>query len=321
MDRKENVGICISKLILAFLVIVCHFYTGNRGFLIYISRLAVPCFSFFSFYLTASIYEKMSLEKMVRRIYRLWLPMMIWGGVYFAIAKFIWKESFGINVLFWQCAIGYSEANKSFWFLSNQIILTLLMWIIFKFSKKENVVEVLLISVTFCMFAQYSGANAVFFETLNKYVYICPSVFARIVHIFPFAVLGVLFNTVEGKIHHRKLWSIVALCMVYIIFTFDFPAVVENTSYAGYKTLLGATVFSVAFILLPLRQNKYIIFLSKYTFGIYCVHMLVGTGMEKLMMIMQVNCNSFLLCIIIFLLSLLLSFLLSHIPFLNKYVM
>lgn len=77
--KEYNTGISILKLALSFGVVLCHFYYAE-GILGFLMIIAVPSFMFISFYLTYQLLGQKDSRKFLKRVERLLIPHLFWGG-------------------------------------------------------------------------------------------------------------------------------------------------------------------------------------------------------------------------------------------------
>lgn len=89
------------KPCLTFGVILCHFWTDELPIeewhiVALLRAVAVPCFMFYSFFLSAEIFMARDMAHLKSRLRRLLTPFLVWGGYCVGLSfghKFfpIWK--------------------------------------------------------------------------------------------------------------------------------------------------------------------------------------------------------------------------------------
>jgi hypothetical protein len=149
----------------------------------------------------------------------------------------------------------------------------------------------------------------------------------RLAEVFPFCVSGYLLydQKIRRIIRENKISSLVisALLLVTAAFCPFIPKIQHGFEYGGVGLWIYSVTIFVIFDLLPFERipellKRLIGFLSKYSFGVFCIHLGVGkvwecilcpnTGLKR---------GTFIECIVIYLISLILSWLISLIP--SKY--
>lgn len=309
---EKNVGICLLRLLLSFCVIMCHF-TNVTGFWSYLRFLAVPGFVFLSFYLTWDFEEGMLGNKVAKRLERLIFPMFFWGGVYYVIYKLI-GEQLQFKDLILQCFIGYGY-NGTFWYFTVQIILILLFLLIYKLPKKARKL-VLALLLVLCFIVQYTGWNAWLASKMAGETIGMANTWGRIAELFPYAVCGSFFAGKINKLQNktRNVLPFLLCGMVYVVYLIPWPQT-RGYLYQGFGPLFGTLFLCTGFIFMsvPLKKRieKAVIFLSQHTMGVYCVHMLTGRCMQKMI---AFEMNDIVFCFLNFIISMLVSIMISFIP-------
>lgn len=226
-------------------------------------------------------------------------------------------KSLAFSDLIWQCFTGHSY-NDSHWYMANQIII-IILFVLFKIVKESNWDITLILIVGLCFIIQYSRGTVACAGWFN---YELSTVVARLPEILPFAIWGLSMHKFEERINKKSRNYIVAIlvCILYVVWTLPFPEP-QGFMYQGYKVFLGSVALSTAMIWLPIRNVKCINYLSKYTLGLYCVHMLIG---EELSYVLDKNgvfyLRSPVFCLLIYIVSLLVAVGIGHIPILKKIV-
>ena len=82
------------------------------------------------------------------------MPMWLWGIFYFTIA-----DNVGIKDLLWQLSLG-REINGVLWFLSVQIIITILLFIFYHLHISHNKINLFMgVVLIICFVLQYEEMN------------------------------------------------------------------------------------------------------------------------------------------------------------------
>lgn len=131
-SNNRNIGICLLRLMMSFVVILCHYYTGNNIVISSMRNIAVPVFMILSFVYFKNILSGNN-EKILYRFKRLLYPYIIWPIIYWISYNLLhtflkWEFKISISNLFWQIAFGASERlMPQFWYLFDLMILTVFM--------------------------------------------------------------------------------------------------------------------------------------------------------------------------------------------------
>ena len=142
----------------------------------------------------------------------------------------------------------------------------------------------------------------------------------RVFEMVPYAGMGLVLRkhrwtlkNSKGKKYYLSLLSIiVAIIFFSIIKVFS---EIAGFGYQGLKKLVLSSLTFELFLSFGTREEiyKYIRIFSKYTMGIYFVHRMIGTILSVFNI--NVYINSAIFCVLIFLLSWSLCYLISKIPY------
>ena len=81
-----NIGLCILRIIMSFEVILIHVSVNSNNVILahldLLQMYAVPVFMLLAFFLTEEIISSNSVMLIKKRINRLAIPYMMWGGVF-----------------------------------------------------------------------------------------------------------------------------------------------------------------------------------------------------------------------------------------------
>lgn len=322
--KERNIGLDLLKAWMAFEVVLCHFGHGSdefvfRYFFTYFRGMAVPVFMIVSFYLSARfvISKELQLDKLGRRLQRIYVPLIAWAIIYWcaynigAYCGGISDFHLSFNDLTWQILTGHSY-NTAMWFNVVLAFLTIFFWCICKWSAKYYSITIVLVSLS-AIFIQISGLNNIFMSLRSELNF----PLGRIAEMVPFAGFGVLlYKCINDKKPLILFLFILLVVIVELISPRLFCGDIFHYHYSGMKLFLCSITLVTAFLFLPLQclpkpVKKVIAFLSRYSMGVYCVHMLVGT----VLVFSRVAFSPFLLALVIYLVSLLLCYAISKIPY------
>ena len=331
MEKRINYGISISRILFSFFIICFHFHRNWSSYpvvYIFLRELAVPVFLIIAFFLGSKVVFSDNITVLVRRIKRLLLPYLFWGifsWIICILADRILKgdSSISIRDLIWQVCTGSVEAiNPVCWYLWDLMFLTICIWLLHRFFGK-NVTQLLLVVISVCcLILQYDGCIC---RYCGELCYELRFITGRLFEIFPFATMGLLFSEnklvakMEGK---RNVWIIVlglALAIMLPLKDILFVKPQYTMAYAGLANVIVAPILFLFMYLFPFAKigdklKKIIGGIAKYTMGVFLSHWIVGNIFNDVLSKMNRTQYTFTGCIIIFILSWGISFMIAKIP-------
>ena len=315
---------------MCFEVILCHYWNYDGSYNV-ISKLlyilcpcAVPVFMFMSFFLAHRFYSTLNIKSGKKRFLRLLIPYVFWALAYFltldVIIEFIrYGQTGSFTDLLWQLTTGHSnQLNPPMWYLTITLWITLLFCVIHsKLCSKEN--NILCALLVMALIVEYSGINVSLFSDLRfelKYP------LGRFSEMIPYAVLGYIFS----KYNIFNCWQSVRHRIIFIAFMLTISILcryLDNVSgygYAGVRYIVIAIFLFAFFNWLPLQNvsekiKAYINILSRYTLGIYCMHILIGKFVEKAFIYVGFSARTLLMCVCLYVLCYIIAFFISKLPF------
>lgn len=337
-EKSYNYSIAFMKAFFSFLVVCCHYWTPKdptfypTAALLRLIGVAVPVFVITSFFLTAKIYQEQDFPKLKKRLWRLAFPYVIWGVVYFAgyslidllIKQVSWKDGLRLDLtvtdLLWQLGLGSSEKLcPQLWYSFVLIVMTVVIWLLFKLGQKYT--PFLLAVLSAGMFVlQYTGLN---FKVFGAMRYEMRYPLGRLCEMLPFVCLGILLamGILQKLSQRRVLVAIGAGATLLLIGICGwFTTMPESFTYGGIFTLLYGGLAFLFFYMLPMEKlpeyiRKILKFLARYSFGVFCIHFGVGYLWNAVLCRrFGWQTNTMLQCLVIYAISLLVSFLISRIP-------
>ncbi|MCM1103037.1 MAG: acyltransferase [Clostridium sp.] len=272
-------GIDYARMICSFLVVCIHFNGFNnildRSFLL--KSMAVPIFMFVSFFLTANVYMELNAIGLKKRMIRLYVPVCVWGGIYFIIRSVLGKKLL-IRALLLELLFGNSgENNAVFWFNVVQIYITLLLWCIFCLQKRwdiQTAERVMLVVAIIAFIWQVTGMNDIVFTESLLLEARCT--FNRVSGMVLFAVAGFMLSLQKDKIARKGTWTYALMMFIFVNVLSEIFDLSMIRYWQETRIFLCGVTLACFFIFVPLPENKVVSFLSRYSFGVYCMHMLVG---------------------------------------------
>lgn len=339
---KYNYSIAFVKILFSFFVICIHYWNMDdlRGVYFFdavhrLMEVTVPVFLIMSFFLTTEIFTSKDKKKIKKRLVRLVIPFYMWGILYYigysCIDLFLGYKinpDLSFNSLLWQITLGHSkELCPPLWYLLDSIIISIVFWSIFKISDifKWNLMLFLLV---ISLGMQYSGIN---YRIFGRFQYEICYPLGRLAEVFPYACIGMIVSA-SGclkKLKSFRLYTFVICILSLLVVAYGnlFTRPEKGFAYGGTYMIVYATLVFVLFYMIPFDKSPILIkkglrTISKYSLGIYCIHLGVGYIWNN------VFCDYFgwkqdifVGCIAIFLISLLFAWLISKIPFkCSKYI-
>lgn len=325
MNRKSyNYGLALLRIWMCFEVVLDHFwihdtYTWPNPLAEYGSA-AVPIFMIMSFFFTDIEDASKNVKTIRTRIGRIMIPQAFWAVVYCIILLILhdinWQSFFPDLIL--QCIFGHS-VNQSMWFQFDLLVMTVLVLIYFKYQSKISnlcIPVLILLSLT----AEYMGANSYIFGRLPEQI---SFPMGRICEMIPFVIIGIMLQKCRPILERLKKHA-AFLCMyllavvVFILVFMPFSSVKYSFGYGGIHLIIIGTITFMIFYFWPVSSLpnwslRVIRFASNYTLGIYCVHRLVERMLHMTPIYTWSDDHSFIYCILIFLIGLIISWLIDMI--------
>lgn len=330
MDKAQenhNYGIDILRVILTFTVILYHFWDAPNSTIIdkginMLRGIAAPSFFLLSVYLTSKHIISSNNAKLRNRITRLRIPFYFWGIVAWlalTIVRFSPENKNELIMsLLWQMFTGHAHGvNAPLWYMIVLCWITTIYFFIFKAKNRQVSIAILslLTAGSFCF--QYAGWNYWLFGDLSFEV---RYPLGRIVEMIPYASAGLLLWWIEKKISKKWLFLIIGLVglVLYALLSALSTIKIEGFDYSGVPKLIGSLSFVMFFIALPLQNlstshKSLIQKISNYTLGIYCMHYIIGQGINMTIKIQ----SQILQCVIIYICGYVVSMLLSKVKHLE----
>ena len=320
-DSSHNYGIDVLRLILAFEVVLCHFWSRPNDYFIYktmdaFRSVAAPTFFLLSFFLNSKYITANGKVLIRKRIWRLGVPFFFWGTVswfvYIMLHYPMGKKQLVVS-LFWQLLAGSAKfVNPPLWYLVVLCLLTLLYCLIF--SVKKHQISIALLSGLFIMsyVLQYLGINARLF---SSFPYESKYTLGRIMEMIPYATAGLFLWRLFGVYGGNRTWIIIGSIGVTIYALFPDILQAKGFGYSGINKLVGSVSTVMIFTVLPLNRlpgkiKKLLRIISAHTMGIYCMHYFMGMLIRRIGIFQGRN---LILCLFIYLCCYFISFLISRI--------
>lgn len=293
-QRQINVGFSLVKILMSFVVIVDHFGNDEVVFTIRetLGGLAVPCFMFMSFYLIAPKLDSLSLEFVLKRLKRLYFPVVIWSFFSYVFYSILFQFGIGeVNFsdwrkLFYSLLFGSAKGLvPQFWFNITQIIIFIIVAIVFS-SVNINKNEHICISFLFIIIAflfQYSNING---DLFSSSPYEVRYTLGRIAEMMPFAFTAILIYKKENT----KLFLIGTIGSFWVLVAFRFflfRGEYIGFGYSGIATYALSIFICTLIVSLNFCPNNKIANIINHwaslSAGVYYMHYTVGVCIEGLL--------------------------------------
>lgn len=341
-DKSVNYGICLLRSVMCLSVIFLHFrgfYADDIAFdeMPPLAKLferfadnAVPTFMFMSLFFTQKSFVAIDKNIIKKRMFRLIIPFVFWGIAPFAIYMFLqlFNLDFGIKTsdLFWQIVGGGSEINGPLWYVFDLIVISGFFYAVFYFLKKKNGVAAVIIVACIAVVLEYTEIN---YRLFLNFRYELKWPIGRLIEMIPYAASGFLYSYFDiiSKLN-TKIKKYVYFVVIYVLtFAAFYINIIVGFNPKGYtynylvQFFLTIAVFSTAFCLplekLPSKLLNHIQNATRYTLGIYCLHILIMRFIFIAIEKNNVKLNCFLifgLSLFVYALGYLISFLIDKIP-------
>jgi fucose 4-O-acetylase-like acetyltransferase len=312
-----NDGICLLRLVMAFMVVMCHF-SNESGIVPFYKTYAVPVFMLISFYYTSESLVSSDVDRIRKKIIRLLIPFWSWGIIYYIILSILGNK-ITLADLLWQLVTGSSHTiNPPLWFIADQMVLVIFLYSIYSlFENKKWANYFSMGLVIFCLAVEYSGLN---YEINNSLPWELKWNVGRFFETLPYAIIGVLLGQVKNKFKLSRLRSvltvILGIILLWVLYRVNLPNGI-GFGYEGIAKVIGTVVIFFVFMLMPLQDIKILERISKYTLGIYCLHLGIGWILQYILGSCNIELRDRYVCVLIYIISLLCAIVISKIPIKN----
>ncbi len=313
---NRNLGVESLRVISCFWVVLFHCIKKTNNITNYIksNTYHVPCFFFISFYYLYPIICLGNVEKMKNRLKRLLIPYIFWILIFWIIynSSFLFtidKILLALNNLKTQLIIGRSFAGH-LWFMFNLIFFTIVFFIISFLFKEINYLTILQLSSIVSYILQYSRINYNYFINFNSKIKFSVGYFVETIPFAASAFLLSSFKLEEKFKKYRKKNLIIISIYLYFIIKYKIFSNAYGFGFQGIDKNIVSIFLFIEFYSIPFEYLKpnflynFINACTRYTQGIYYLHIFIS---KKLELILRIK-GSFLYCIIIYLIGYLISF-------------
>ena len=283
---ERNIGLEILRMILCFWVLLFHSISNSKNFVLNFilkKKFHVPCFFFISFYYFFPIIKNRNTNKMRIRMERLFVPFLIWplfiwffnNILYLIIKGNRFRRMLTFNELFIQIITG-RKFFIQLWFIFNIIFISIFFFII-SFINDNVLIIIINILSLLCYLIQLNEKSYIFYTDFTDCI--AHSV-GHLIISFPIAITAFLSNKFNLIYYFENIKT---KLLFFIIFFIALLLLITGKSdtYSGIDKNLFSLLIFYFVQLIPL--NKYlnknskniIYFLTSYTNGIYCLHIII----------------------------------------------
>ncbi len=329
MEKKDyNLGIALGKVLMSFEVVLIHFWNGGGPAALApfaaLRSVAVPFFMVVSFFLGERGFERRDPAGSRRRMHKLVYVQVAWAVLYwlvYVLFLLLIEKNPGavpgsVKLLLWQIFTGHSpKLNSTMWFQTDLIAATALVILLFHRCTDRRALTVMGVLAALCMLFQYSGLNYALFSPLR---YELKYPLGRFFEILPMAAAGLLLARFKAVARMGRAAPLICAAGIAAVCLLPLPGA-EGFGYGGVYLLLMGTLCAMLAISLPLRSvpekaKAILLFLSRHTMGVYCMHRMTGNLLRTVFPRFGLQTEGFAFCLLIYLLTFLACELLSRMP-------
>ena len=320
--KKYNLGWALLKLWMCYEVVMVHAWTlwENPGqipaplhwFVGEFRAYAVPVFMLITFFLSAKKFAANDGTWLKNRFVRLLTPFAFWSVLAFVTWRLLGPHVPGLMIdpatgAFWKASCGQAPVPVSFeylglqalgttktlgsqmWFQAVLVILTAFFAFFFRLVRPRLLAWALVVVFLVGVMMDYSGLNRWLFEGFRYEV--CNPL-GRVFPMMPYAALGFLLGArperFDGFSLVRRIFLVIlGVGVTAFLLKFDVFVTPPGFYYRGLKMLVVAIGLVTAFRFLPLECTpdafqRGLVWASKFSMGVYFVHIYVGRLLEEL---------------------------------------
>lgn len=330
---RHNKGIEILRIWLCFGVILYHFYRDGScaGFLTdiisYPRWMAVPVFMLISFILLSYKFatRTVSFRDICGRCNRLAIPIVFWAFAYFVGFRISqWAGIVDTEVTWWhlsnQLFLGHSY-NYPMWFMNVLLFLTIIWGLVFVIPGKKPRMAVLAVLAAVSFYLQYSG---IYWDWFNPLGWEERYPLGRLIEMMPYMCVGSMIGMYGlHRISRIELWIPLSLATGVMVLTRieNMLPTANSFGYGGLTLLILSVSFASVFILFPsgiFRGEgwlaKGIVYVSRYTMGIYCLHVMLGNLIANIRPKLFPSVGDYICCVMVFVVGLGICLLIDRLP-------
>lgn len=328
METKRETWLDIIKVIAIFLVTILHIANAGIGFgeihgnqiMYYFGTFAVPLFFMVNGYLNLNGVK--SYKYSLKKIINILVVILGWNILYF-IFDFIINNN--VNNLFCMILDNFLQRGVfwQFWFLGSLIIIYLFIPIISRIFNKTKYYKLLVLGL-FLLCLAYNFIN-IFILKDKILIKIIPQALRLWTWIFYLCLGGLVRkeNILNNISNNKYIIITFILILITVLYEFTLAMHIYNrleaeNFYDSILVIITTYFIFTCFKKIEFKNSNVISIGGSLTLGVYIIHIFVLELFRKF--ITMNNYYNFLIAIIVFIISYLLTIIIAKIPVLNKLV-
>lgn len=292
--QQRLLGIELLRILMVYCVILHHINPEYSFLTIQVSKIDVYVFAAIAFFFIDSTLTDLD-KKYVHRIKRLIIPLWSWSVFYYVVYGL--RGGYGIRHLLFQMLTGVSGYNPTLWFLANQIYLISIFCVLKKTIKRNSAYWIIMsILSIICILIQSQCAQCIYDDFYLR------NTIGRILAIFPVVMVGKIAKVVWIRLKQYEnlvVYSILLLLEIIAFVVMFIFTEINEMEKLGISFLLLMIFNSKLWKLLDNHKifNNGIINISRYTLGVYCLHVIVLSSFQR----MQIDFKSpYILAVVVY---------------------
>lgn len=293
--KKRNLNIELLRTFLSLWIVILHCSKISKKWKRYILKgFHVPTFFLISFYFYYPILSQRLKTKIISRFQRILVPYIFWPIITFILNNFLLKiASKGIykgkgkltfKDIYIQFLFG-TGYHWIFWFQFNLIFISLIFTII-SFMFKNYFLIILHYFGLICLYLNYSN---IIYYYLFPFRFQLKIPLGCLIEMIPLGVIGCNYNSIKllSKMEEIPLYNqIILLILLYFLFKYDLVINILGFRYPlVLLNIMASTTLLILFNSFKIDQllllNPIIIIITKFTGGIYYVHIVFRDFLRK----------------------------------------
>ena len=291
-NKKIYNGIELLRFLFCLWIVIIHCSDIKIRHKKYLERgFHVPTFFVISFYFFYPQLRDRIITKIITRFERLLYPYILWPIIililnnvlltFFKIGEFDTKIS--LHDFYIQIILG-ARYHVIFWFQFNIIFISLILSII-SFICKDNTIEVIEFLSVICLYLHFSRINYNIFISFKKIYQIT---LGCLIELSPLAIIGCLLSSINLLVKiqiYSHLYYFILFLLIIFLFKYNIFIFYSGFMYPNiFLNIFASITLFICFGSLNIKQiiiAKLIVFTTKFTGGIYCIHSIFRCYFQK----------------------------------------
>ena len=284
--KNRNINIELLRTFLSLWIVILHCSKISKKAKRYILKgFHVPTFFLLSFYFYYPILSQRLTTKIISRFQRILVPYIFWPIITLLLNNFLLmiaskgiykgKGILTLKDIYIQFLFG-TGYHWIFWFQFNLIFVSLFFTII-SFMFKNYFLIILHYFGLICLYLNYSH---IIYNYLFPFRHHLKIPLGCLLEMIPLAVIGCDYNSIKLLLKMKEIPlhnQIILLVLLYFLFKYDFDINILGFRYPlVLLNIMASTTLLILFNSLKIDKllflNPIIIIITKFTGGIYYVH-------------------------------------------------